>query len=104
VREALSSYRAAYANLDAAAARRVWPSVDQAALSRAFSTLKSQRLEFDRCDIVMKGDAATAACEGRAVYVPQVGRQEPQVEPRSWRFTLRSTPSGWRIDRAEIQR
>ncbi len=104
VREALASYRAAYGSLDASAARRVWPNVDEAALARAFADLKSQRIEFDSCDIVTQADAATANCQGRAVYVRQVGRQDPQVEPRRWRFTLRPTAAGWRIERAEIRR
>lgn len=104
VREALASYRAAYGSLDASAARRVWPNVDEAALARAFADLKSQRIEFDSCDIVTQADTATANCQGRAVYVRQVGRQDPQVEPRRWLFTLRPTAAGWRIERAEIRR
>ena len=104
VREALASYRAAYGSLDASAARRVWPNVDEAALARAFADLKAQRIEFDSCDIVTQADAATANCQGRAVYVRQVGRQDPQVEPRRWLFTLRPTAAGWRIERAEIRR
>ncbi len=104
MRDALAAYRAAYGTLDASAARRVWPSVDQAALARAFSDLKSQRIEFDSCDIVTRTDSATADCQGRAIYVRQVGRQDPQVESRRWQFTLRPTPAGWRIERAEIRR
>jgi hypothetical protein len=103
VRQALSSYRNAYASLDAVAARRIWPNVDERALARAFGSLKSQQLEFDRCDITVQGQRATASCTGRAVYVQRVGRQDPQVESRNWLFTLSEGAGGWRIDQTEIR-
>jgi hypothetical protein len=104
VRQALASYREAYANLDAVAARSIWPGVDERALARAFAGLKSQKLEFDRCDVDIRGTMATASCLGRAVYVQRVGRQDPQTESRRWVFTLRQASNGWRIEQTEIRR
>jgi hypothetical protein len=104
VRQALASYRQAYATLDAAAARRIWPGVDERALRRAFSGLESQRLEFDRCEIELSGATATATCLGRVVHGQGVGRQQPKVESRQWVFTLRQAADGWRIDGTEIRR
>lgn len=83
VLDALARYRAAYEHLDAAAVASVWAAVDQRALARAFAGLRSQRIEFDRCDISAADGAATAAatCTGRATYVPAVGRRILRARP-----------------------
>jgi hypothetical protein len=104
IREALSRYRAAYDGLDATAARAVWPTVDERALARAFSGLRSQRIEFDRCQISASGGTAKASCTGTATFVPRVGRQEPMREARSWAFTLERASQGWRIAAAQVSR
>ncbi len=105
VRAALQRYQTAYDGLDARSAQAVWPAVDEAALARAFAGLASQRLAFDRCDVrMLQGDAAAAVCRGRATYVARYGSREPQVEPRVWRFTLRKTGGGWRIESALAER
>jgi hypothetical protein len=104
IREALSRYRAAYDGLDATAARVVWPSVDERALARAFSGLRSQRIEFDRCQISASGGTAKASCTGTTTFVPRVGRQEPMREARSWAFTLQRASEGWQIASAQVSR
>jgi hypothetical protein len=89
IRTTLARFRSAYAQLDASAAREVWPSVDVRALERAFDGLKSQELRFDRCSFTVDGARAKAACTGRAVYVPRIGNQSPRSAPREWTFELR---------------
>jgi hypothetical protein len=98
----IDRYRAAYERLDAAAARAVWPGVDEAALSRAFDGLTSQRIEFDRCDIWRDAQAAFASCSGTASYVPKVGRAQNDVR-RSWHFRFRRRSAGWTIESAEVR-
>lgn len=97
IRAALARWRAAYSQLDARAAREIWPSVDASALERAFQALKSQDLRFDRCDLTVTGARAQAACRGRAVYVPRVGNQSPRATPREWTFELRKLDQQWTI-------
>ncbi len=97
IRAALTRWRTAYSELDAGAAREVWPSVDARALERAFQALKSQDLRFDRCDLTVHGGSAQAACTGRAVYVPRVGNQSPRATPREWTFELKKLDQRWTI-------
>ena len=47
IQSTLTRFRTAYSQLNASAARDVWPSVDARALERAFQSLKSQDLRFD---------------------------------------------------------
>jgi hypothetical protein len=104
VKEALQRYRSAYEGLDAQSAQAVWPAVNQAALARAFDGLESQTLTFDACDVRVRGEAATATCQGSARYVPKIGSREPRIEPRTWSFTLRKTGADWKIDSARAER
>ena len=102
VRKVIERYRDAYERLDAAAAHAVWPGVDQAALSRAFGGLTSQRIEFERCDIWRDAQAAFASCAGRASYVPKVGSAQNDV-PRAWHYRFQRRPAGWTIESAEVR-
>jgi anti-sigma-K factor RskA len=97
IRAALTRWRVAYSALDARAAREVWPSVDARALERAFQALKSQEVRFDRCDLTVDGGSALAACTGRAIYVPRIGRQSPRTTPRAWTFELKKSDERWTI-------
>jgi len=98
VKTALQRYRAAYEKLDAKSARTVWPSVNEAALARAFDSLQAQTLTFTTCDVDFRGPAAVATCEGSTKYTPRYGSHEPRVEPRVWTFTLRKLGGDWKID------
>lgn len=104
VQRALGQYRQAFDRLDARGVRAVWPGVNERALARAFAGLESQGLVFDRCDVNVGGDSATAVCNGSARYVPKVGSREPQVEPRRWTFSLRKSANGWEIENVETGR
>jgi hypothetical protein len=104
VRLALRAYQGAYGRLDAQAAAAVYPGVDARALARAFEGLRSQSLEFDRCDVNLSGATARAACVGRSTFVPRVGSQSPRVEARRWTFELERRGDDWRITRATVGR
>jgi len=103
IRATLGRYADAYARLDAQAAQQVWPTVDARALQRAFEGLESQGLAFDRCELRVVDSDATAACRGRASYVPKVGRREPLSVSRLWVFTLRRGEAGWAITSADAR-
>jgi hypothetical protein len=103
IRETLDRYADAYARLDVAAAQQVWPSVDAHALRRAFDGLASQGLSLERCELRVTGSDATAACRGRARYVPKVGDGEPLTLSRLWVFTLRRGEAGWTIRTADAR-
>jgi hypothetical protein len=97
IRSTLTRFRTAYSQLNASAARDVWPSVDTRALERAFQSLKSQDLRFDSCKMTVTGARAQAACKGRAVYVPRIGDQSPRFTAREWNFELRKADERWTI-------
>lgn len=97
IRSTLTRFRAAYSQLDAGAARDVWPSVDRRALERAFQSLKSQDLRFDQCSLKVTGARAQAACKGRATYVPRIGDQSPRFMTREWTFELQKASERWTI-------
>jgi len=104
VTQALNQYARAYGQLDASAARAVWPTVDERALARAFAGLESQTLSFEACDVNVHGITATASCRGRASYVGKVGNRERRTEARDWTFELRDTADGWKIQSAQAKR
>ncbi len=97
IRSTLARFRTAYSQLNASAARDVWPSVDTRALERAFQSLKSQDLRFEHCSLTVTGARAQAACKGRAVYVPRIGDQSPRGTSREWTFELRKADERWTI-------
>ena len=103
VRNVLNRYRTAYNGLDAGAAHAVWPSVDAKALGRAFDRLESQELVFDRCQIAVTGNRATAACGGDARFVTKVGSRTPRVESREWTFDLRKSGEQWTISGVNVR-
>jgi hypothetical protein len=102
IRSVLSRYEAAYSGLDAAAARAVWPAVDERALARAFNSLQSQRISLAQCDVSVDGSSARAECQGSASWVPKVGGSG-RTEARRWTFDLRQAGGGWQIVRAEAR-
>jgi len=105
IRQLLDAYRESYDRLDAVSAARLWPGVDTAALSRAFSTLASQQVEFDSCSLdVNQGlpsgahyTKATAVCTGSVRYVRRVGNPAPQSRALAWTFELDRSSGRWLI-------
>jgi hypothetical protein len=106
VHSTLQRYARAYGELDARAARAVWPSVNERALAKAFGDLASQQYVFDECDVSIGsgGQTATASCRGHASYVTKIGNQGPRSEARTWNFDLRRDGDAWKIAKAETRR
>jgi hypothetical protein len=103
IRATLMRFRSAYSELDAEAARGVWPSVDVRALARAFEGLKTQALLFDRCDLSVNGIEASAACSGQTTYTPRVGTANARTDRREWNFRLRKVDEAWTIASANAR-
>jgi hypothetical protein len=101
VAQVLNQYARAYERLDPTAARAVWPTVDERALTRAFASLESQDVSFDRCDIDVKGNVASASCRGTASYVGKIGNRQPRTEARQWNFELKLHGDDWKIEKAQ---
>jgi hypothetical protein len=97
IRTILEAYRAAYEKRDTVAASTLWPGVDTRALTRAFNTLASHRMIFDRCDVAVAGMQARARCNGTITYTPRVGDAQPQSRSMSWTFALDRSSGQWRI-------
>ena len=98
IQTVLSQYRTAFRDLDAGAARAIWPSVDAKALGKAFEGLERQDLVFNSCQIAVRDVRAVASCAGTARYVPRIGNRDPHDERRSWEFKLRKVDDVWLID------
>jgi hypothetical protein len=101
VAQVLNQYARACERLDPTAARAVWPTVDERALTRAFASLESQDVSFDRCDIDVKGNVASASCRGTASYVGKIGNRQPRTEARQWNFELKLHGDDWKIEKAQ---
>lgn len=99
--QVLNQYARAYDRLDPNAARAIWPTVDERALSRAFASLASQDVSFDACDIDVKGNLASASCRGTASYVGKVGSRQSRTEARQWNFELKLHGDDWKIEKAQ---
>ena len=102
IRAVLARYESAYTALDAAAARAVWPSVDQRALARAFDGLAAQQVKLGQCDVRVDGSTASARCSGSASWTPKVGGGS-RMQARRWEFQLRNASAGWQITSAAIR-
>jgi len=103
VRDVLARYRAAYEHLDARSAKKVWPSVDERALARAFDGLESQAVTFERCNVDAGDGRAIASCRGSATYVRRVGNKSLQAQSREWTFVLHKAADGWLIQAVQTR-
>jgi hypothetical protein len=99
----LRRYAMAYQQLDASAARKVWPAVDERALAKAFQALESQQVSFDQCRVSVAGQRARADCAGRVTYVPKVGNKDARTIARRWDFALQKRSDAWHITDATIR-
>ncbi|MGH9162895.1 MAG: hypothetical protein ACRD2X_23275 [Vicinamibacteraceae bacterium] len=97
IEQLVARYQAAFDQRDANAAAAVWPSVERAALARAFADVQEQDLTLDRCDVAVEEEQATASCPGALSYVRRVGRSDPQVDRHTWTFLLERHQRGWLI-------
>lgn len=87
-----------YSELDASAVVRIWPTVDDRALGRAFEQLEKQSIEFTNCRITLYGASAVASCAGTALYIPRAGNKRPRVDSRAWTFALNKSNGWWWIE------
>ena len=99
----LLSYARAYEQLDANAARAVWPGVDVRALTRAFNGLESQAVRFNGCEVSIAGAEARALCHGTTTYVPKIGSKDPRRLQHDWVFRLTKIGDAWKIRQSEIR-
>lgn len=99
----LRAYREAVEALDAKRLKRLWPSVNEKALVKAFAEMEQQSLSFDGCVIGLSGSRADATCTGNARIVPRVGNPAPHYIIGEWRFTLRKVADGWIIQAIEAK-
>ena len=102
IRAVLDRYRNAYQQLDASAARSVWPGVNVGALSRAFGALSSQQISFDGCAIAVSGDSADATCNGQSRIIPKIGGGS-ETARRTWVFRLKQSGADWIIEKATVK-
>jgi len=104
IQDLLGRYRTAFGTLDVAGVRRVWPSVNQRSLERAFRQLEEQDLSFFSCTINVAGVRAEATCVGSSTFIPTVGSRSPQSGPSQWNFKLSKKSAGpWLIDEAQAR-
>jgi hypothetical protein len=103
IRAALGKYRDAYERLDAAAAKRVWPAVDERALSKAFANLESQSLTFDDCRTSVNAASAVASCRGTVTYIGRLGSRNSQTQNREWTFRLQKEGDAWAVQNVQVR-
>jgi hypothetical protein len=97
VRRTIAQYEAAIDQMNVGAAAAVFPSVDTLALTRAFSAVKEQGVDFERCDVAIMTATATVRCLGTTHYVVKVGTPTPRRRRCEWTFTLEKVGNAWKI-------
>jgi hypothetical protein len=103
--QVLHEYETAVGRKDPAAAKAVWPALDDRALARAFNDLQSHSLALEDCGVTVANSnaAARARCQGVATYLPKVGRRKPISASHEWTFNLSKTGGDWQIESAAIR-
>ena len=76
---------------------RCGPASTRPAVTRAFNTLSTERMTFDRCEITITGDRAIAQCAGTHRIHPQRRRTPPAVAEDRLDFRLSRSSGQWRI-------
>jgi hypothetical protein len=56
-------------------------------------------VSFDRCEITVDGERATAQCDGAIECVRRVGDSTPHSRSTSWAFAFDRTAGAWRISK-----
>jgi hypothetical protein len=97
IQDVIRRYENAYERLDAAAAKQIWPSLDERALAKAFAGLASQTISLQPCRVDVTSASAIALCNGYATYIGRVGNKAGQIQRRTWRFQLLKSGDNWRI-------
>ncbi len=100
VRGVLGEYKAAYERLDAAAVKRIWPTLTAAQerqLADQFRAFKSYSLQFQNVAVSLAGTTATVSCRIARTATPKAGR--PQSNANNASLELRKEGAGWVITR-----
>jgi len=96
IRAVLQAYADAYSQLNTAAVKRVYPSVNEGGLKTSFGNLKSQQVAIVNEQFVNLTDSqATVTCTWQVAYVGSAGGQQrssPKITIR-----LQKTNGGWVI-------
>jgi len=103
IRRVLTDFQVAYNALDASGTKRVWPTVDAAALERVFQSLTSQHLELVNCQVAVSGATANATCSGHARIVPRDKGKATRVESRLWVFDLSKGADRWNVNSLNVR-
>lgn len=99
VDEVLGAYKRAFDTLEPSTAAAVWPGVDTRELGRAFNSVRSQNLVFEKCDVEILDDLALARCSGLLRYVPRVGAPNERTRQLNWVIEMSERDSRWLIRR-----
>lgn len=97
VRRVLLDYKRAYENLDAQAAKAIWPSLDARVLERAFRQLDGLQMRFAICGVSVSGQGANARCQGDTTYHPKDGSGVVHLKTVKWTFDLARDNDRWHI-------
>jgi hypothetical protein len=103
IRRVVDQYVNAFNSLDEQAALTIWPSLDEKALTKAFSELAEQELSLDQCQVDRTGTRAAVFCHGRLRYVPKIGRQSSRTREGRWTFKLQNAAERWTIESVAIR-
>ena len=95
IRALLNAYSQAYADLDADAVRRLYPTVNYDLVRRGFGGMKSQRLQIQNARIVVTGSTATVSCQIVTTAAPKAGPQ--RTDSRATVLRLEKRDGGWVI-------
>jgi serine/threonine protein kinase len=105
VRGVLDDYRQAYESLDAAAVRRVQPSLTDGQveeLRRAFEQYDAYRITITDIKLNLAGDKATVSCRVARRLDPKAGRSQSDTRPTVFHLEKRGGTS-WVIARVDAR-
>jgi hypothetical protein len=95
IRAALRAYEEAYIALDVAAVKRIYPSVNEAALERSFRDMLAQEVRIEVAQISISADTAVVTGRVRQSFTPRVGSGRTDVINSL--FRLQKVGNGWVI-------
>jgi hypothetical protein len=100
VRDALQRYSAALQSLDAAAVKKIQPSVPAENLAKAFRDMRELKVEIDSVRVLsVNGASARVSCRVAQTLIPKAGSRQTTAVTRVIR--LRRDGSAWVIDAFE---
>lgn len=100
----LRAYEDAHDRRDAAAVAALWPTSDEAGLTRAFGSVKEQDLSFDQCTTTeLTTDHGIVVCPGEIRYVRLVGGGTPQIRKAVWTISVARTSDHWSVQNVVVR-